>query len=972
MQLTLRTFDAETQLAFGSGIVEDSLQLFLNRYETFPFRLLRKLDVSKHRFLCEVNIHDQDSQRDAHEQKLNGVLKAEWTAIQDLPDRRPRSLEDLPGRKEKAALEKHGFSQLAKNSRKIVMSVHWGRMIRFGPCRCFCVDLNVKCRGWFVSMTRDNGNKSVNRIICLVGLATGVVFWSGLIVRVHALDDVDFAHQVVPILRTHCVKCHGGHQREGGLSLNTREEVLAGGDSGPSLITKKHSSSEIFLRVSSVEESNRMPPEGARLSTAELETIAKWIDEGANWESGFTFAPQVYEPPLRPRRPELPPSTEGREHPLDRILDSWSTAQGHSLPESISDEVFLRRVTLDLVGLLPTPEQRAEFLADSAPDKRTRLVDRLLADEIAYADHWLTFWNDLLRNDYTGTGFITGGRTQITSWLYDALLRNRPYDQMARELIAPPSVESAGFINGIRWRGEVSAGQTVEIQFAQSVGQSFLGINLKCASCHDSFVDRWTLNEAFGLAAIYSERPLEIHRCDKPLGVTAQPNWLFPELGNIDPSQGKDKRLKKLSELLTHPENGRFTRTIVNRLWHCLMGRGIVHPTDAMQTAPWNEDLLDYLAVHLSDNGYDLKQTLRLIATSAAYQSRAESVAETSEKGPYVYRGLRAKRLTAEQFLDAVWQLTGAAPSNMDAQVNRTKPGEAKSVSGNHHAEWIWNTVDATQSPAGETVAFRKTWTVAEKPERAVAVVSCDNEFSLYLNGRLVGRGQQWDSPDLLALDGLVAGSNELLVVARNGGDSPNPAGLWCEVGFLFADKRVERFGTDATWEWTKQLPSDSGQYAQLPTDWQASFLVNHGGIWAARVTPQADLLMARGLGGEMLTIRASLVKSDFLMRSLGRPNRDQIVSVRPTELTTLEAIDLSIGSTLDGYLQQGAQRLVGRQWDDRESLVSWVFQHALSRDPSSEELRILTDELSWPLKTTEVADLLWTVTMLPEFQINR
>jgi Protein of unknown function (DUF1553)/Protein of unknown function (DUF1549) len=161
----------------------------------------------------------------------------------------------------------------------------------------------------------------------------------------------------------------------------------------------------------------------------------------------------------------------------------------------------------------------------------------------------------------------------------------------------------------VRWRGDVSAGQTVEIQFAQSVGQTFLGINLKCASCHDSFIDRWKLEESFGLAAIYATRPLEIHRCDKPIGTIATASWLFPELGQIDPQTPQPERLKQLAARMTHPENGRFARTIVNRLWQRLMGRGIVHPTDAMQTEPWNADLLDYLAVHLADHRYDLKQT---------------------------------------------------------------------------------------------------------------------------------------------------------------------------------------------------------------------------------------------------------------------------------------------------------------------------------------------------------------------------
>jgi hypothetical protein len=785
-------------------------------------------------------------------------------------------------------------------------------------------------------------------------------------------DEVDFAHDIVPILKTHCAKCHGGLQQEGGLTINTREELLQGGASGPAMTVGKHATSEFLLRVTSQEDGYRMPPEGAGLTQEQVGLLAKWIDQGLAWEPGYTFAPRTYEPPLKPRRPELPPATAGRDHPLDRVLDFDLASRSEIASPLVSDEVFLRRVTLDLIGLLPTPEQRAEFLHDERPDKRQQWVDRLLADEVAYADHWLTFWNDLLRNDYSGTGFITGGRTQITTWLYDALLHNKPYDRMARELIAPPTVDSAGFINGIRWRGEVSAGQTVEIQFAQSVGQAFLGINLKCASCHDSFVDRWTLNEAFGLAAIYSERPLEIHRCDKPLGQTAEAKWLFPELGTVDAKADKSQRLEQLSQLLTHPENGRFTRTIVNRLWHRLMGRGIVHPTDAMQTEPWNADLLDYLAIHLQDHQYDLKQTLRLIVTSAAYQSSIEAIADSAETAPYRYRGPRAKRMTAEQFMDAVWQLTGSAPGSMDAQVQRHRPAAESTGTRNFASQWIWNAPDTTRAPAGQTLAFRKTWTLPEIPQRAAAVVSCDNEFRLYVNGRFVGEGENWESPNLIPLEGLVAGENELIIVGRNGGDSPNPAGLWCEIGVRFPDQSERVMGTDSSWEWSAQLPNDSGKYEQAPTDWQAAAAVSHAGVWAPRVQSQAESLLANGIQGNIAMIRASLVKSDFLMRSLGRPNRDQIVSVRPTEMTTLEAIDLSIGETLDGYLQQGAARLAVRPWDNPEALLRWLFQHALTREPSAEELALLGADLSTPLDSAAVADILWALIMLPEFQINR
>ncbi len=787
-------------------------------------------------------------------------------------------------------------------------------------------------------------------------------------------DDVDFAHQIVPILKTHCIKCHSGPQQEGGFSLNDRETLLNGGDSGPAVVLRDVAASELHRRVTSSDPGDRMPPEGAGLTAEQVALVERWIEQGLPWESGFSFAPSSYEPPLRPRRPELPAGDPQRPHPIDRLLDHELGERQQPLPAGISDEVFLRRVTLDLVGRLPTPEQWAEFSSDPSHDKRERWIEQLLDDEVAYAEHWLTFWNDLLRNDYTGTGFITGGRTQITAWLYQALLDNMPFDQFVRELVAPPNAASAGFINGIRWRGEVSAGQTVEIQFAQSIGQTFLGINLKCASCHDSFVDRWKLDEAFSLAAVYSERPLELHRCDKPLGKTAQPGWLFPELGQIDPTADRATRLQQLAGLMTHPENGRLTRTIVNRLWHRLMGRGIVHPVDAMQSPPWNADLLDYLAVDLADHGYDLKRTMQLIVTSQAYQSQVEAVAETATAGEYRYAGPRAKRMTAEQFLDAVWQVTGAGPTTIDAPIQRRLPG-GPSQPSSLAAHWIWNQSDATQSAGGETVAFRYRWELPSLPVTSVAAISCDNSYQVYLNGQKIGQGQQWETPDLVSLDGLVVGQNELLIVGRNGGSGPNPAGLFCAVRTIDSAGVVENWGTGSGWEWAAVTEAESSGAATPPAvagPWQAAALVEHAGIWAPRVEPLAQALLDRGQLGIAAHARASLVKSDFLMRSLGRPNRDQIVTERPQELTTLEAIDLSIGETLDGYLQHGARRLQQQSWESSTDLVRWVFRYGLSREPTAEELAVLTESGDAVPSTQDIADLLWAVIMLPEFQTVR
>lgn len=787
-----------------------------------------------------------------------------------------------------------------------------------------------------------------------------------------AFAEVDFAHQIVPMLRKHCIECHSGTKISGGLSLNDQAAFLQGSENGR-IVDFAQPDQSLMLHVVTTDDADfRMPPKGPGLTKEEAALLRQWIKEKAPWEPGFAFTKPAYEPPLKPRKVELPPIVNGRAHPIDRLVDAAFASRQIERPAAISDGEFLRRASLDLIGLLPTPEEYAAFMADHHPDKRTRLIQSLLNRDVDYTEHWLSFWNDLLRNDYSGTGFITGGRKQISRWLYESLLNNLPYDQLASELIAPPSVESRGYIDGITWRGTVSAGQTVEIQFAQSVGQSFLGINLKCASCHDSFVDRWKLDEAYGLAAIYSTRPLEIHRCDKPTGRMAKAYWPFPELGQVDPAAPRDERLKQLASLMTHPENGRFTRTIVNRLWHRLMGRGIVHPLDAMQSEPENADLLDYLANHLQEHQYDLKQTLEFIATSEIYQAKAESVAEESLQASF--RGPRARRLSAEQFVDAVWQLTGTAPRKPDANVVRGKldPALLEATAQAMSAEWIWgdSALDGKSPPANETLAFRTTIDLLEMPHKAAVIISCDNEYTMYLNGKKLGEGKNWEILGGYSLTSALKTNqpNELLVVGKNAGAGNNPAGLFVEVQIVQKDGRLKHFGSSPAWEWSRKLPDAKGKYAEQPTDWKPAVKVPALDVWTQRtLQPAINRLVELNFDQDHM-VRSSLVKSDFLMRSLGRPNRDQIVSMRPNELTTLEAIDLSNGQTLATALDQGARSLLEKDFATTPELVNWVYCYALSRPPTETELATTVAALGDEPTRENVADLLWAILMQPEF----
>jgi hypothetical protein len=604
---------------------------------------------------------------------------------------------------------------------------------------------------------------------------------------------LDFVHEVVPILKKHCASCHTNGTYKGSVSFDTRQVLIQ----SKAVVSGDSKKSELIKRITSNDAAERMPPKGPALGEKEVQILARWIDSKLPWDDTFTFKVETYVAPLKYREVKVP---AGNGHPIDRILDPYLARQKTGTLPLVTDDIFYRRASLDIVGLLPLPEEIESFIASADPQKREKLVERLLNDNRAYTDHWLCFWNDLLRNEYKGTGYIDGGRKQITSWLYNAILTNKPYDQFARELIKP-TPDSEGFIKGIKWRGRVNASQVAELQFSQNISQVFFGVNMKCASCHDSFIDNWKLDDAYALAAIVSDKPLEIYRCDKATGKTAVAGFLWPELGSIDSKLPKDKKLEQLASLVTHPDNGRFSRTMANRIWQKLMGRGIVHPVDMMANKPWNDDLIDYLAGYFKENKYDLKKLIGHITTSRAYQYKAATFAEEPASENYVFNGPMYKRMTAEQFMDAVWLVTGTAPAKADA---------------------------------------------------------------------------------------------------------PLP----------------------------KDIPAASGS-------------------------------------AKRNMIRAVLVHSNLLMRTLGRPNREQVVTTRAELLTTLEALDLASGSIFHDLVTRGGRQILAELKDkSKDAIIKNVYLRSLGRNPDASELSGASLLLGEKPDADSLADLLWVIFLLPEFQL--
>ncbi len=461
--------------------------------------------------------------------------------------------------------------------------------------------------------------------------------------------------QVRTIFAHQCYKCHGQVKQKGELRLDTKKFVMKGGEDGPILVPGDPGESEIIRRVKLPRDhKDAMPEKGDGLTKNEIALLEFWIKQGAPWPDGPEKS--LYRvAALQPRMPDIPTGTSEHPLPIDRFVNAYFDKHDIKWTQPVDDHTYLRRVYLDVLGLIPPPDSVDAFVRDPRPDKRALLVSRILARNDDYAQHWLTFWNDALRNDYSGTGYITKGRWDITSWLYTSLQENKPYDIFVKELISPTE-KSKGFIDGIKWRGTINASQRTEMQAAQNVSQVFLGLNIKCASCHDSFVSDWKLDEAYAFANIFADTTLEINRCDKPTGKFAGRKILFKELGEINPEAVTSERLKQLADFLVQPKDGRLYRTVVNRVWAQVMGRGIVEPVDVMDNEPWSQDLLDWLASDFTASGYDLKKLLYKILTSETYQLPSIALKEASmiTAPDYVFTGMVRRRLTAEQFADAV------------------------------------------------------------------------------------------------------------------------------------------------------------------------------------------------------------------------------------------------------------------------------------------------------------------------------
>ncbi|MCU1236981.1 MAG: hypothetical protein JWP63_4948 [Candidatus Solibacter sp.] len=337
----------------------------------------------------------------------------------------------------------------------------------------------------------------------------------------------------------------------------------------------------------------------------------------------------------------------------------------HLAPSKLADDAtFLRRAYLDAAGVLPTAAEVESFLADTAADKRAKLVEQLMQRD-EFVDYWTYKWSDLLLVSSKKLNPTT--MWAFYNWIRDSVKQNKPWDRFARDIfLSSGSTRQNGALNYFVLHKD-------PIELSENATQAFLGQRITCARCHNHPLEKWTQTQYYQMANLFARVGVKSGTSAGENIVFAKPSGdvLHPRLARPlapTPLDGKsiaidspeDRRIA-FAGWLTSPENAMFSRTVINRVWANFMGRGLVDPVDDLRaTNPAsNEELLAALSKDFVANGYDVRRLVRTIMNSAVYQLSSEANATNQSDNVYYSKHI-IRRLGAEVILDAMSQVTGA------------------------------------------------------------------------------------------------------------------------------------------------------------------------------------------------------------------------------------------------------------------------------------------------------------------------
>jgi mono/diheme cytochrome c family protein len=322
--------------------------------------------------------------------------------------------------------------------------------------------------------------------------------------------ELDFARDIQPLLARRCYACHGPDTQEAGLRLDDRAAATAELDSGSiAVVPGDPATSEMLARITSTDHDLQMPPEGPRLTAAEVTLLERWIAAGAEWQAHWAFRPL--------ERPPLPPAAAPAMNPIDAFIDAGLAARGLPRSPEADKATLLRRATYGVTGLPPTEQEMREFLADESPAAWEKAVDRLLASP-RYGEHWGRHWLDLVRYAETNSFERDGAKPHV--WRYrDYVIRSfnddKPYDrfvleQLAGDELPEPDADSliaTGYYRLGLWDDEPADKRQARYDWLDDIvsttGQVFLGLTINCARCHDHKIDPLPQRDYYALLSFF-------------------------------------------------------------------------------------------------------------------------------------------------------------------------------------------------------------------------------------------------------------------------------------------------------------------------------------------------------------------------------------------------------------------------------------------------------------------------------------
>lgn len=451
-----------------------------------------------------------------------------------------------------------------------------------------------------------------------------------------AAADVDFRQQIQPIFEHACIRCHGADSAKGGLRLDTKAGFLKGGKHGPLVNAKDYEKSELLRRIKLPRDhEDIMPQETEPLSGPHKNWLTDWVRTGAKWPDGVVLKVRKKEVPGLADLNLIPPHPPRSLADAARIADQILTRANEASPGPkaktaalIDDLSFLRRATVDLIGRIPTTDEIKQFESDRSHERREKLIDRLIAHP-RFAERWTVFFADMLR-----VRSQQDGGPQLLAYVNRCVAEGKPYDQMARELIAtngrPESAPAAGFALG---------DAANPMQLAGATAQIFLGVRMQCAECHDHPFDDWKQKEFYDLAAYFGtikrvEAGKNIKRIYTTEGKETAVKWP-PE--REQPPKRDAVPPKFPFELINYTAKPNFIARLEERR----------RPNTGALSAAAAKKALDDLV-----DGLDVKQTLRDSKQDIALLTEAKAAAQQGQDGRSIYAQSEERKKLAALITD--------------------------------------------------------------------------------------------------------------------------------------------------------------------------------------------------------------------------------------------------------------------------------------------------------------------------------